>query len=104
MNVDGSIDPIVDSLQSYATQYRKASSDVASPGSIDQLKKRIDELIAQLMKEKSTKPFAKKFKVDFQKLMVNAKPTFQMARTLEKKGQRNSKKQLTAFRLKLTVR
>lgn len=105
--VDGSIEPIL----TYASQLRKASPDVASSVSVDdsmkgvdESMKQINEFIVRLMKEKSMKPFAKKLKADFQRLMVDAKPTLQMAAKLEKNGEKNSKKQLAAFRLKLTVR
>lgn len=59
---------------------------------------------AELLKEKSTKPFATKFKKDFAEIVAKAQPMFKMAKRIEKIGEQKSKKLLPKFKSKFAVR
>lgn len=83
-------------------------SNVASSKDIEEMIKRLElyakNIPAELSKENSMKPSVSKFKNDFPKILEKAQPMLEMARTLEKNGINNSKKQMAEFRLKFTVR
>lgn len=85
----------------------KAASDIASARNIGEMIKRLDtfskRIPAELLKEKSVKPFVAKFKGDFEKVYWKSKSILEMARKLEKAGPKKNKKQLAAFESKLKV-
>lgn len=58
---------------------------------------------AKLLKDKSIKPFASKFKRNFESLSAKCKPILRQARQLEKMGDKKSKRQLDVFAVKFRV-
>lgn len=86
---------------------RGAASTVVNTRNIDEMIKRIDsfskKIPAELLKEKSMKPFVRKFNGDFQRIVAKAKPILEKAKKLEKSGKNKSKKQLAALKSQLTV-
>lgn len=68
------------------------------------LKKFAQTFPKELLNQKSVKSFTRKYKGDLKKLEVKGKSVFQMARKLEKSGNKKSKKQLAVFAKEFKVR
>lgn len=83
----------------------KAAFNVVSSRNIEEMTKRFEtfsrKFSSDLLKQK---PFATKFKGDFEKIVAKAKPILETAKKLEKAGKKRSKKQLAAFKANMTVR